>query len=278
MYETFYGLSEKPFLLTPDPAFLYLSKEHSTALTMLEYGITTNAGVTVITGEVGSGKTTLVRRILEMLDPEYAVGLITHTHPKLGDLMKWVLLAYGLEYRDKDPVEAYEVFTDFIIQQYANNRRTLLIIDEAQNLDVETLEELRTLTNVNADKNQVLQLVLVGQPELLESLRRPELRQFAQRISAHAHLKPLAMAETRAYVRHRIAVAGGAGDTFDDFACNIVHHYTGGVPRLINTLCDTALVYGFADDKKQIGADTVRDVVKYKNRSSLNLFRVGAKG
>ncbi len=274
MYESFYGLKEKPFTLTPDPEFLYMSRQHENALTMLEYGLTLHGGITVITGEVGSGKTTLIRRAMQVLDPQFTVGMITNTHRNIGELLKWVLFAYDLDYSSSDKAELYHIFIDFVVNQYAANRRTLLIIDEAQNMDIETLEELRMLTNVNSDKDQILQLLLVGQPELNDKLRQPELRQFAQRISSGFHLTPLEFRDTREYIHHRISVAGGAPGIFDDMACGAVHYQTKGVPRLINTLCDAALVYGFAEEREQIDIDTIFDVVLDKNQGPLSPFMV----
>ncbi len=272
MYEDFYGFKEKPFALTPDPEYLYMSQQHESALTMLEYGLTLDGGITVVTGDVGSGKTTLIRRALQVLDPQFTVGIISNTHRNIGELLKWVLFAYDLDYHSKDKAELYHIFIDFIIKQYAANRRTLLIIDEAQNMDIETLEELRMLTNVNTDKDQILQLLLVGQPELAEKLKLPELRQFRQRISAGFHLTPLDFRDTCAYIRHRLAVAGGDAAIFDDMACGAIHYQTKGVPRLINSLCDAALVYGYAEERRQIDIDTIFDVVLDKNRAPLSPF------
>jgi type II secretory pathway predicted ATPase ExeA len=246
MYEAFYGFKEKPFSLTPDPEFLFMSQQHESALTMLEYGLTLHGGITVITGEIGSGKTTLIRRAIQMLDSQFTVGIISNTHSNIGELLKWVLFAFDLDYRSKDKAELYHIFIDFIVKQYEANRRTLLIIDEAQNMNVETLEELRMLTNVNTDKDQILQLLLVGQPELADKLRQPALRQFVQRITSDFHLTPLGFRDTREYIQHRLTTAGGQAGIFDDMACGAVHYQTKGVPRLINTLCDAALVYGFA--------------------------------
>ena len=272
MYEEFYGFTEKPFALTPDPEFLYMSQQHEAALTMLEYGLTLDGGITVVTGEVGSGKTTLIRKALQILDPQFTVGIITNTHRNIGELLKWVLFAFDLDYHKKDKAELYHIFIDFIIEQYAANRRTLLIIDEAQNMDIETLEELRMLTNVNTDKDQILQLLLVGQPELAEKLKRQELRQFRQRISAGFHLTPLNFKDTCKYIQHRLEIAGGKTELFDPMACGAVHFQTKGVPRLINSLCDAALVYGFAEDREQIDMETIFDVVEDKNRASLSPF------
>lgn len=272
MYEAFYGFKEKPFSLTPDPAFLYMSQQHETALTMLEYGLTLEGGITVITGDVGSGKTTLIRRAMQVMDPRFTVGVITNTHRNIGELLKWILFAFELEYSAKDKAELYHTFIEFALGQYQAGRRTLLIIDEAQNMDIEALEELRMLTNVNTDKDQILQLLLVGQPELADKLTRPEMRQFTQRITSDFQLHGLDFRDTCGYIRHRLRVAGGEGAIFDDMACGAVHFQTKGIPRLINALCDAALVYGFAEDRKSIDMDTIFNVVHDKQRGLLSPF------
>jgi hypothetical protein len=163
----------------------------------------------------------------------------------------------------------YQTFVEFMIREYARNRRTVLIVDEAQNMGAETLEELRMLSNINADKDQVLQVVLVGQQQLRDTLRRPDLVQFAQRIAVDYHLTALTAEDTQAYIRHRLSIAGGDPDLFTDEACDAVHHYSSGVPRLVNLLCDLALVYGYAEQRKQIDADLVTDVAREKQAGGL---------
>jgi putative secretion ATPase (PEP-CTERM system associated) len=262
MYETFYGLKEKPFALTPDPQFLYPSPQHVMALTLLEYGLEQRSGFVLITGEVGSGKTTLIRQLLGRIADDVTVGLIANTHRAFGPLMQWVLLAFGLDYKAKESAALFQTFTEFLIEEYGSRRRVLLIVDEAQNLGMETLEELRVLSNINADKDFVLQTILVGQPELRATLREPAMRQLAQRISVDYHLKALARAETHEYVRHRLEVAGGSPDIIAREAIEFVHGGTGGVPRLINSLCDTALVYGFAEQRRTIDAELMAQVIR----------------
>ena len=269
MYESFYGLRERPFSLLPDPSFLYLGHKHRVALTMLQYGLMSNAGFTIITGEIGSGKTTLIRQILNELGRDVTVGLITNTHQSFGELLQWVLMAFGLEHRGKEKVERYENFINFTIAEYAKGKRTVLIIDEAQNLSVDTLEELRMLSNVNSDKNQILQLIMVGQPELRTMLQLPQLKQFAQRVSVSHHLDALSSEETCQYIRHRIAVAGGDPELFGEKACALIWFHSRGVPRVINTLCDMALVYGYAAQEKVIDADLIKDVVRDRKKGGL---------
>lgn len=264
MYKTFYGFQEKPFSLTPDPAFLYLSKQHEMALTMLNYGLQSEAGISVITGEVGSGKTTLIREMLKTISADYDVGLISNAHSAFGDLLQWVLMAFNISTEAKDKASRYQVLVDFLIKNYAENKKTILIIDEAQNMDVETLEELRLLSNINADKHLVLQLVLIGQPELLEMMQRHELRQLAQRVSVDYKLKALGYKETIAYIKHRLVIAGGKETLFNKYAIAAVYYHSGGVPRLINTLCDFALVFGFSESLSNINLEIMLDVIKGK--------------
>ena len=269
MYENFYRLREKPFSLLPDPSFLYPSPKHRMALVLLEYSLMNQAGFSVITGEIGTGKTTLIRQLLNQIDRDVTVGLISNTHRSFGELLQWILMAFNLEYAGKDKVGLYQTFIDFLIKEYARNRRTVLIIDEAQNMAPETLEELRMLSNVNVDKNQVLQVFLIGQAGLRDLLRRPDLEQFAQRISVDYHLEPLNEQETHDYIRHRLTVAGGDPGLFDEAACQAVFRNCRGVPRLINLLCDTSLVFGYAEQVKRITADLVEDVAREKRKGGL---------
>lgn len=270
MYEAFYGLREKPFSILPDPSFLYLSQQHGLALDLIEYGLMNQAGFNVITGDIGSGKTTLIRFLLNQIDRSVSVGLISNTHHDFGELLQWILFAFKLDYRGKQKVELYETFVDFLAREYAENRSTVLIVDEAQNMSIDTLEQLRMLSNINADKDHVLQIILVGQAGLRETLRRPELEQFAQRIAVDFHLQALDVQETRAYVRHRLRIAGSPNlDIFDEAACLALHRHSGGVPRVINLLCDTALVYGYADSRRTIDSATVNLVALDKAKGGL---------
>jgi general secretion pathway protein A len=261
MYETFYGFDEKPFSLLPDPAFLYLGRQHSNAYSLLQYAVLSQAGFTVITGEVGCGKTTLIRHLLNQLTDEVTVGLITNTANARDNLLKWVLRAFRQDYKNKDPVELHEIFEDFLIAEYGHGRRTALIVDEAQNLPIDTLEELRLLSNINADKDQVLQLILVGQPELKTKLELPDLQQFAQRVVVNYHLSALNQQEVPRYIQHRLERAGAEAPLFSDAACDLVHQSTDGVPRLINALCDMALVYGYAERVRTIDDGLVQTVI-----------------
>lgn len=269
MYESFYGLKEKPFTLLPDPDYLYLSPKHQRALTLLEYGMMNQAGFSVICGDTGAGKTTLIRRLLMGLGDDTTVGLITNTHQSFGELLNWVLVAFGLDGENKSKAQMHRMFIDFLIEQYAQNKYTVLIVDEAQNMKADMLEELRMLSNINADKDQVLQVILAGQPGLRETLRKPELMQFAQRIAVDYYLESLSKDETAVYIQHRLHVAGAERDIFTPSACDAIYRYSGGTPRLINLLCDTALVYGFAEQTEQIDANLVEDVVREQHSNSI---------
>ena len=269
MYESFYGLKEKPFTLLPDPDYLYLSPKHQRALTLLEYGLMNHAGFSVICGDAGAGKTTLIRRLLAEMEDDTKVGLITNTHQSFGSLLNWVLMAFGLDAEEKTQTQMHQMFVEFLIEQYASNKRTILIVDEAQNMDVNTLEELRMLSNINADKDQVLQVILVGQLALRDTLRKPEMMQFAQRIAVDYYLESLSETETELYILHRLKVAGANRVIFTPEACRAIYQFSSGTPRLINLLCDTALVYGFAEQAKQIDAKLVTEVVSEQHHNSI---------
>jgi hypothetical protein len=187
-------------------------------------------------------------------------------------LLQWVLLAFGIHAEMGDKPSRYEAFVRYLLEQYRVGRRTILVVDEAQNLSIEALEELRLLSNVNTDKWQLLQMILMGQPELLENLKRPELRQFVQRISVHYHLAPLTYTETRDYILHRLHVAGADSNLFDGYAIGAIFHFAGGIPRLINSICDMALVYGFAAGRRTINIDIILLVVRDKERGGLLLL------
>ena len=262
MYEVHFGLRERPFSLLPDPRYLFMGHKHSTGLAIMEYALLNQAGFCVLTGEVGSGKTTLVRHLLNLMDEKITVGLISNTHQSFGTLLQWILNAYGIECESREQADMHKAWLDFLIEQYAVGNRTLLIVDEAQNMDASTLEVLRVLSNINADQDQIFQVLLVGQPELREVLRRDDMRQFAQRIVVDYHLAELDENEIPEYIRHRLEFAGAQRkDLFTDGAMHRIALHSGGIPRLVNLLCDTALVYGYAREADAIDETIVSEVV-----------------
>ncbi len=263
MYEQFYDLNQPPFANIPDPEFLYLSPQHQRGLATLKYALLARAGFCVVTGDVGAGKTTLIRRLLQELDIDIDVGVVSNTQcESFEEFLRWILLAFDLEYRNKDKVEMYDDFVRYMIDQHDKGSPVTLIIDEAQHLGFDILEQLRMLSNVNTEKGQVLQTILVGQPELWDLLRRPELSQFAQRISYDYFLSPLDSAETTGeFIRYRLHQAGGDEAIFLPETYETIFDATGGVPRLINLVCDTALVYGYAQEAEHIGNKIVEQVL-----------------
>jgi general secretion pathway protein A len=279
MYEQFYGFRKRPFSLNPDPSCLYLSPKHKTALSLMEYALINQAACCVIIGEIGTGKTTLVRQLLNEIDDDFTVGLLTNTHPSFGEVLKLILLAFGLEYEGKDKIDQYRILQDFLVQQYSHDRKSLLIVDEAQNMTPTTLEELRMLSNINVDKHNVLQMILVGQESLHDMLRRPEMEQFAQRIAVDYYLQPLNRVESHAYILHRLELAGKpkCRKIFDQEVCNIIFQCTGGVPRLINMLCDLALVYGYADQKPILDLALINQVIHDKKQGGIFPLREDAE-
>ncbi len=268
MYEAFYQLREKPFSILPDPDLIYWGKMHSMAFTMLEFGVMNNAGFTVITGEIGSGKTTLVRHLLKKITPDITVGLISNSPQGRLELLQWILMSLGQSFAGDYPI-LFKHLQDYLYGQYAHGRRTILIIDEAQNLEPEALEHLRMISNINADKFQILQLILVGQPQLRDLLMAPKLHQFAQRISSDFHLRPLDDREVGNYIAYRLQAVGSLRPLFTPQACALIAAASGGIPRMINVLCDTALVYGFANDQKLVSDQLVRDVIADKQQYSI---------
>jgi len=262
IYNSFFGFRERPFTLVPDPDFLFWSKAHRLAYTMLEYGILTRSPITVVTGEIGAGKTTLLQHLLKTMPEEVLVGLISNAQGDRGELLQWVLHSLGERF---DPaasyVQLFQQLQDHLLEAYARGHRVILIIDEAQNLNVNTLEELRMLTNINSNKDELLQLVLVGQPELRDLILRPDLKQFVQRVGSSFHLSAMSRDNVAAYVAHRLRVAGGSGQEFDSGAVDRIASLTGGIPRLVNQLCDLGLVYAFSAEEPMVTATTIEHVM-----------------
>jgi general secretion pathway protein A len=263
LYNDHFGLKERPFSLLPDPDFLFWSPAHRRAYTMLEYGILTCAPITLITGDVGAGKTTLVQHLLRTIDERVKIGLISNAHGSRGELLRWVLMSLGQSAaHEATYVDLFATFQAYLIEEYGRGNRVILIFDEAQNLSRDALEELRMFTNINANKDELLQLVLVGQPELRDIVRRPDMRQFAQRVAANFHLSTMDAPTVRAYIAHRLKVAGNDRNVFSRAATDLIHKVTGGVPRLVNQLCDLSMVYTFTKNQKIIMSQTVQRVLE----------------
>jgi general secretion pathway protein A len=257
MYTPYYGFHEKPFALSPDPRFLYLSASHREVLGHLVYGIEQGEGFMAITGEVGTGKTTLCRTLLRRLGSDTEVAFLFNPTLTPLELLKAINGEFGLSTFGESRPELTDVLNAFLVESRAEGRRVLLIIDEAQNLATETLEQLRLLSNLETETSKMLQIVLLGQPELDQKLTAQNLRQLRQRISVWSHLGPMNAEESGEYVRHRLRVAGQERPIFTDRALRVVHRLSGGVPRLINLICDRALLAGYADQKAQIGPRVV---------------------
>ena len=262
LYTDHFNFTERPFSLLPDPDFLFWSKAHARAFSILEYGLVTHAPLTVVTGEVGTGKTTLVQALLRHIDDNVTIGLISNAQGGRGDLLRWVLSALDIRPDpSSDYVALFEQFQEFVISEYASGRFVVLIIDEAQNLTYEALEELRMLTNINSNKDEVLQLILLGQPELRYRITSPELRQFAQRVTATYHIEPMDLKTARQYIRHRLMHVGGTGNEISPQAVRLIHETSQGIPRMINKICDLALVYTASAGHKTVSLTTIKELI-----------------
>ncbi len=263
MYLNYYGLSLSPFDLTPNPRFLYNSVKHREAINHLMYGIRERKGFVQLTGEVGAGKTTLCRALLEQLDSYYSTALLLTPVLDANELMKAIAAEFGLDVKGLDRLEISAAFNDFLVQQAEEGKVPVLIIDEAQNFSDELLEQVRQLSNVETDERKLLQIVLIGQPELRERLNHPRLRQLRQRIMVRYHLNALDQLETSHYIRHRLELAGANGNpSFTTPALWRVFRYSNGVPRLVNALCDKALLAGFVKQSKRINYGMVTRAIR----------------
>jgi general secretion pathway protein A len=270
MYESFYGLKEKPFNLLPDPDYLYMSSGHENIFTHLEYAIAENKGFVVITGEVGSGKTTLINYLISKSLSGVEVGLINNTYIAPNQVIKSICREFEIGTEGLDRDEMLDRFQDFLIERYAMAKRVILIFDEAQNLSVKTLEEIRMLSNLEAEKHHLIQIILSGQPELRGKLRDARLKQFVQRITVYCHLSGLSQPEVEKYINFRLAVGGAKdSDLFQDGAISMIASYSKGIPRIINLVCDAALVYGYADNKQKITRGIVEEVIRERTNGEI---------
>ena len=264
MYESFYGLSGKPFQLNPDPSFFFGSKGHRRAMAYLEYGLHQSEGFIVITGEIGAGKTTIVRSLLEQLDPVKVVAAnLVSTQIDASDMLRMVAAAFGVPSRNLDKAGLLLALETFLVSVAASGKRALLVVDEAQNLSMAAVEELRMLSNFQLEDHALLQSFLVGQPEFRDIMQSGEMQQLRQRVIASYHLGPLDAQETRGYIEHRLGHVGWNGDPiFEPGAFTVIYSYTGGIPRRINTLCDRLLLGAYLSERHSIGEADVREVIE----------------
>ncbi len=264
MYETFFKLTGKPFQLNPDPAFFYGSRGHRRAMAYLEYGLHQSEGFIVITGEVGAGKTTLVRSLLEQLDPERVVAAnIVSTQVDASDMLRMVAAAFGVPSRNLDKAGLLLAIETYLVSIAASGKRVLLIVDEAQNLTPSAVEELRMLSNFQLEDHALLQSFLIGQPEFRDIMQRPEMQQLRQRVIATYHLGPLDAEETRGYIEHRLAHVGWTSDpVFESGAYSAIYSYSGGIPRRINTLCDRLMLAAYLGEHHVVSESGAREVIE----------------
>lgn len=264
MYEKFYGFKEKPFHLVPNPRFLYLSKKHQNALTYLEYGLLEGSGVILLTGDIGAGKTTIVRHILNKVEGNREVAVIFNTNVDSGELIDLVLHEFGLESTYDNKAKSLEAIFQYLIKKYSQGKKVLLVIDEAQNLSVSALEEIRMLSNLQTDDHLLLQIMFVGQPELKRRLHTAALAQLSQRIAVACHLGALGRDEIREYINFRLETVGGSLEIFEHDTFDLIYQASGGIPRIINLLCDTALVYGYGESLRRINTEVIAQVIQDK--------------
>ena len=264
MYEAFYGLTSKPFQLNPDPSFYFGSKQHSRAKAYLEYGVSRHEGFVVITGEIGAGKTTILRTLIDGLHgSEVVIGHLVTTQLGAEDTLRMVGAAFGFHVKDVSKSELLITLEAFLVSQTGQGKRCLLIVDEAQNLTAHAVEELRMLSNFQFGNQALLQSFLVGQPEFREILQRPEMEQFRQRVAATCHIGPLDAEETQRYIEHRLKCAGSQGKpSFDPAVFEVIYKTTRGIPRRINSICDRLLLLGFLAEKTHLTAADVDEVMR----------------
>ena len=264
MYLDYYGLNEQPFSITPNPRFLFYGTKHREALNHVLYGIRERKGFVQLTGEVGAGKSTICRALLEQLGKNYSTALILNPALSSEQLIKAIAMEFGLDLRGLDSVESLHALNMFLLSQLEEGRETVLIIDEAQNLSNEQLEQVRMLSNLETDDRKLLQIVLMGQPELRDRLNDPSMRQLRQRITVRYHLRPLKRSEVGCYVQHRLTISGanGAGPRFTSPALWRIFNYSQGIPRLINAVCDKCLLAGYVQQSGRVDYRLVGTAIK----------------
>ena len=262
VYYKYYGMKEQPFQLAPDPNFIYLSKVHRRARAYMEYTVMNHDSFVVITGEIGSGKTTLIHDLLANMDPNVIVAKIHQTQLDELEFYQSVLVQFGLKPFQASKVELLDMLNNFLMEKYRQGKQVVLIIDEAQNLSARVLEEVRLMTGLETDKGKIFNLILVGQPELKDIIDSPEMEQLNQRIRFRFHLDALTENETKEYINHRLSIAGlEDGNLFTRNTIPLMYQYTGGIPRLVNILCDTALLSAFVDSKPKISVKMIEEVI-----------------
>lgn len=258
MYRRFFNIKEKPFNVTSDPSYLFLSRRHKEAFSYLIYGIEERKGFLEITGEIGTGKTTLCRALLNKLDGNTKTAFVLNPDLSQLQLLQVIMEDFGLQVEKKSKMHIFKQLNTFLLEQLSRGNNVVLIIDEAQNLKPSVLEQIRLLSNLETEKEKLFQIVLVGQPELRHKLNTPQLRQLRQRITVRYHILPLDKDEIKDYIHHRLSVAGSTGDIiFEDKAVDLIYGYSGGIPRLINIVCDKALLLGFVLETKKINLDII---------------------
>ena len=279
MYLNFYGLNEKPFNATPDPRFLYLSPGHREALAQLQYGTQERKGFMVLTGKVGTGKTTVLQALRRRLDGDTAVSYVFHSTLPFDGILEYVLEDLGITKPEESQVRRLIALNNFLIERERAGQNTVLVIDEAQNLDAATLEQIRLLSNFETATSKLLQILLVGQPELKAKLDLPELRQLKQRVGLRCQIPPLTPQETHQYIRNRLRVAGARDMAlFDEAAVDRITEYSGGIPRVINILGDHCLLFGYADRKRRIDGQAVNEAIEYLEEGMTSQRRVLSPG
>jgi general secretion pathway protein A len=263
MYEAFYSLNQKPFAITSNPSFLFLSRRHKEALAHLTYGIRERVGFIEITGEIGTGKTTICRALLNGLDDRTKSAFIFNSNLSEVQLMQTIVEDLGIKTTQKNKGGLFLELNRFLIQQLTLGNNVVLIIDEAQNLSLRLLEQVRMLSNLESGNEKLLQIVLVGQPELREKLDRPELRQLRQRIAVRYHINALDREDVAQYITHRLSLAGanGSAPIFEEYALDEIYRFTGGIPRLINMVCNKALLTGFVLEARRVNAEMVKQSI-----------------